>query len=185
MQAGAGELRIALFKGVSQRPRRDAITDSNRTVPPGPFRKPGLRRKRRRHPRRAPMKRFRWQTIRKLRELLEETAPPPEQMAMRLRLMERDVILSVKGVFVYRRKARDGERVHGLYTRRIHLAEQSFALIEHDRTATLAPWRPAMDRALNQFVAGHVKGMSFDFKHGRGVEKEITKALGLDIGGRG
>ncbi|MEZ5962185.1 MAG: DUF3363 domain-containing protein [Hyphomonadaceae bacterium] len=81
--------------------------------------------------------------------------------------------------------ARDGERVHGLYTGRIHLAEQSFALIEHDRTATLAPWRPAMDRALNQFVAGQVKGMSFDFKYGRGVEKEITKALGLDIGGRG
>lgn len=46
------------------------------------------------------MKRFRWQAIHKLRDLLEETAPPPEQMAMRLRLMERDVILPVKGVFV-------------------------------------------------------------------------------------
>lgn len=81
--------------------------------------------------------------------------------------------------------AREGERVNGLYTGRIHLAEQSFALIEHDRTATLAPWRPAMDRALNQVVAGQVKGMNFDFKYGRGAEKEITKALGLDIGGRG
>lgn len=49
---------------------------------------------------RPPMKRFRWQTIRKLRDLLEETAPPPEQMALRLRLMERDVILPVKVVFV-------------------------------------------------------------------------------------
>jgi signal transduction histidine kinase len=46
------------------------------------------------------MKPFRWSTIGKLRELLEETAPPPEQMALRLRLMERDVILPVKGVFV-------------------------------------------------------------------------------------
>jgi signal transduction histidine kinase len=46
------------------------------------------------------MKRFRWQAVHKLRELLEETAPPPEQMALRLRLMERDVILPVKGVFV-------------------------------------------------------------------------------------
>jgi signal transduction histidine kinase len=45
------------------------------------------------------MKRFRWQTFRNLRELLEETAPPPEQMRLRLRLMERDVILPVKGVF--------------------------------------------------------------------------------------
>ena len=42
-----------------------------------------------------------------------------------------------------------------------------------------------MDRALNQFVAGQVNGINFDFKYGRGVEKEITKALGLDIGGRG
>ncbi|MBK6704970.1 MAG: DUF3363 domain-containing protein [Caulobacteraceae bacterium] len=81
--------------------------------------------------------------------------------------------------------ARGGERVHGLYTGRIHMAEQSFALIEHDRTATLAPWRPAMDRALNQFVAGQVNGINFDFKYGRGVEKEITKMLGIDIGGRG
>ena len=46
------------------------------------------------------MKRSRWRTVQKLRELLEETAPPPEQMALRLRLMERDVILPVKGVFV-------------------------------------------------------------------------------------
>jgi len=46
------------------------------------------------------MKRFRSQTILKLRALLEETAPPQEQMARRLRLMERDVILPVKGVFV-------------------------------------------------------------------------------------
>jgi signal transduction histidine kinase len=45
------------------------------------------------------MNRLRWQTLRKLRELLEETAPPPEQMRLRLRLMERDVILPVKGVF--------------------------------------------------------------------------------------
>jgi len=46
------------------------------------------------------MKRFRWSTIQKLRDLLQETAPPPEQMALRLRLMERDVILPVKAVFV-------------------------------------------------------------------------------------
>jgi signal transduction histidine kinase len=45
-------------------------------------------------------KKLRWQTWQRLRELLEETSPPAEQMALRLRVMERDVILPVKGVFV-------------------------------------------------------------------------------------
>ena len=43
---------------------------------------------------------FRWGTWQRLRDLLEETSPPAEQMALRLRVMERDVILPVKGVFV-------------------------------------------------------------------------------------
>jgi signal transduction histidine kinase len=46
------------------------------------------------------MRPFRWPAIQKLRSLLEETAPPPHQMALRLRVMERDVILPVKAVFV-------------------------------------------------------------------------------------
>ena len=41
-----------------------------------------------------------WQTIRKLRELLEETKPSPQQMAARLRTVERDVVLPVKAVFI-------------------------------------------------------------------------------------
>ena len=45
------------------------------------------------------MKLFRWQTIRKLRELLREIEPPPEQMALRLKSVERDIILPVKAVF--------------------------------------------------------------------------------------
>lgn len=76
--------------------------------------------------------------------------------------------------------ARDGERVSGLYTSRIHTAERGYALIEHGRTATLAPWRPEMDRALNQFVSGRVNGRQFDFKYGREVEKAVMRMLGLD-----
>ena len=80
--------------------------------------------------------------------------------------------------------ARDGDTVHGLYTSRIHMAEQSYALIErsdHRFSATLVPWRPEMDRALNQFVSGRVNGRDFDFKYGKGIQKEITKSLGLDL----
>src|SRR2546425_12666565 len=46
------------------------------------------------------MKLLRWETVQKLRELLEETAPPPAQMALRLQSIERDIILPVKAVFV-------------------------------------------------------------------------------------
>src|SRR6185503_5545283 len=46
------------------------------------------------------MKIFSSQTWTKLRELLRETAPSQEQMATRLRTVEKDVILPVKGVFV-------------------------------------------------------------------------------------
>src|ERR1041385_2160340 len=46
------------------------------------------------------MKAFRWPLLRQLKELLEETSPPPEQMAARLKTIERDVVLPVKGVFI-------------------------------------------------------------------------------------
>jgi hypothetical protein len=75
--------------------------------------------------------------------------------------------------------ARDGERVEGVFVSRFHAAEKSYALIVHDRTATLAPWRPEMDRAFNQFVSGEVNGRQFDFNYGREVERSVTKGLGL------
>src|SRR5437879_2555516 len=40
------------------------------------------------------------QTFGKLRELLQEAAPAPEQISSRLRTVERDVILPVKGIFI-------------------------------------------------------------------------------------
>ena len=46
------------------------------------------------------MKPLRWSSFQPILDLLKETAPPTEQMALRLKLMERDVILPVKGVFV-------------------------------------------------------------------------------------
>lgn len=46
------------------------------------------------------MKILRWETIQKLRELFQELAPSADQMALRLLMVERDVILPVKGVLV-------------------------------------------------------------------------------------
>nr|WP_281720804.1 DUF3363 domain-containing protein [Nitrosomonas nitrosa] len=76
--------------------------------------------------------------------------------------------------------ARDGERVKGVFIERVHGAEQSYALIVDEGKAALAPWRPEMDRAINQFVSGRVNGRDFDFKYGRAAEKELAKSLGLD-----
>lgn len=46
------------------------------------------------------MKLFRWEKLGQLRQLLRETTPPPDQLALRLQTVERDVILPVKAVFI-------------------------------------------------------------------------------------
>lgn len=46
------------------------------------------------------MKAQAWKWVERLRELLRETTPPPEQIAFRLQAVERDIILPVKAVFV-------------------------------------------------------------------------------------
>src|SRR6266705_776331 len=42
----------------------------------------------------------RWPAYQKIRQLLEETAPEPEQMLSRLLTIERDIILPIKAVVV-------------------------------------------------------------------------------------
>jgi len=78
--------------------------------------------------------------------------------------------------------ARDGDRVEGIFASRIHAAEKPYALILQERTATLAPWRPEMDRALNQFVSGRVNGRDFDFNYGREAEKSLSNSLLKGLG---
>jgi len=77
--------------------------------------------------------------------------------------------------------ARDGERVEGIFAGRIHKAGKSFALILQEKTATLAPWKPAMDRAFNQRISGQVNGQELDFKYGREAGKTLGLKLGLGI----
>ncbi|HRE45602.1 MAG TPA: DUF3363 domain-containing protein [Terricaulis sp.] len=77
--------------------------------------------------------------------------------------------------------AQDGERVEGIFASRIHKTGKSFALILQDRTATLVPWKPAMDRAFNQLISGQVNGQELDFKYGREAAKTLGLKLGLGI----
>jgi hypothetical protein len=76
----------------------------------------------------------------------------------------------------------EGERVEGVYASRIRTAEQSYALIERDRTVTLTPWRAELDRALNQYVAGQIRDRALAFAYGPNAETAINRALGLDLG---
>jgi hypothetical protein len=76
--------------------------------------------------------------------------------------------------------ARDGDRVVGVFVQRVRMAERSFAVLVHERSATLVPWRAEMDRAANQMMTGRVNGRSFDFKFGREAEKVKTLSPWLE-----
>jgi hypothetical protein len=62
---------------------------------------------------------------------------------------------------------RPGERVAGVYRRRIDLASGRFALIEKSREFTLVPWRPVLERNLGKPVDGIVRGDTISWTLGR------------------
>lgn len=58
----------------------------------------------------------------------------------------------------------------------MRVAERSFAVLFHERSAPLVPRRAEIDRAANQLMAGRIDAHSFDFKVGRDAVKAL-KAL--------
>jgi type IV secretory pathway VirD2 relaxase len=75
--------------------------------------------------------------------------------------------------------ARAGDRVSGLFGQKLFLSKETYAVLLQERTATLVPWRPEMDRALNQLMAGRVDGRGFDYKVGREAEKALARGMSL------
>jgi len=65
------------------------------------------------------------------------------------------------------REARGGDRVEGLYRRSVELASGRYALIETSREFTLVPWRPLLDRHLEQSVSGVMRGDAVSWTIGR------------------
>ena len=66
------------------------------------------------------------------------------------------------------RPVAEGETVSGAYRRRVTLASGRFAMIDDGLGFTLVPWRPALERQLNQSVSGVVgPGQSIDWSPGR------------------
>jgi hypothetical protein len=65
-------------------------------------------------------------------------------------------------------KSKSGDRVEGVYRRPVELASGRYALIEKSREFTLVPWRPVLDRHLDQSVSGVMKGDGINWTIGRG-----------------
>jgi hypothetical protein len=57
--------------------------------------------------------------------------------------------------------------VDGVYRRAIDLASGKFAVIEKSREFTLAPWRPVLERHLDQQVSGVMRGDGISWTIGR------------------
>ena len=60
-----------------------------------------------------------------------------------------------------------GERIDGIYCRRLDLASGRFALIEKSREFVLVPWRPALERNLGKLVSGIPHGDTISWTLGR------------------
>jgi hypothetical protein len=60
-----------------------------------------------------------------------------------------------------------GDRVDGVYRRAIDLASGKFAVIEKSREFTLVPWRPVLERHLDQQVSGVMRGDGISWTIGR------------------
>ena len=64
------------------------------------------------------------------------------------------------------RPAVDGETVSGIYRRRVTLTSGRFAMIDDGLGFTLVPWRPALERQLNQTVTGVAGHGAIDWRPG-------------------
>lgn len=60
-----------------------------------------------------------------------------------------------------------GDRIEGVYRRRLDLASGRFALIEKSREFTLVPWRPMLERNLGREVSGIAGGDMISWTLGR------------------
>jgi len=65
------------------------------------------------------------------------------------------------------RPATDGQRLNGIYRRSLHLASGRFAMIESEGGFALVPWRPILEKRLEQAVSGIVRGTGISWEFGR------------------
>ena len=64
-------------------------------------------------------------------------------------------------------KGEKGDRITGVYKRRIDLASGRFAVIENSRDFTLVPWRPVLEQSIGKEVSGVIRGDTISWTLGR------------------
>lgn len=64
-------------------------------------------------------------------------------------------------------ETRHGERIEGIYRRRLDLVSGKYALIENAREFQLVPWRPVLERNLGRQVSGIMRGDTISWMIGR------------------
>ncbi|WP_375197925.1 relaxase/mobilization nuclease RlxS [Sphingobium sp.] len=64
----------------------------------------------------------------------------------------------------------EGEKLEGIYRRRVDLISGRFAVLERSRDFALVPWRPVLERRVGRSVSGLMRedGVSWSFGRGRG-----------------
>lgn len=67
----------------------------------------------------------------------------------------------------YKRPSQHGI-IDGIYRKSITTTQGKFAVIDRQKTFTLVPWRPVMDRARGQAISGIVRANSISWTFGRG-----------------
>jgi hypothetical protein len=60
-----------------------------------------------------------------------------------------------------------GERIEGVFKRKVNLASGRFAVIEKSREFTLVPWRPVLENQLGKKVSGIMRGDEISWSFGR------------------
>ena len=64
-------------------------------------------------------------------------------------------------------EARQGDRIDGVFKRRVDLASGRFALVEKSREFSLVPWRPVLERHVGKPVAGILREGGVSWTIGR------------------
>ena len=65
-------------------------------------------------------------------------------------------------------EARQGDRIDGVFRRRVDLASGPFALIERSREFSLVPWRPVLERHVGKSVSGVLREGGASWAIGKG-----------------
>jgi hypothetical protein len=69
-------------------------------------------------------------------------------------------------------RLQEGDNAHGIYRQSIQLASGKFALIENEKSFSLAPWKPMVESRLGQLLSVTIRGSSANWR--LNVQKDLS-----------